>query len=1522
MATTFEENEEIRKAEEDKLYGENPESKTIQAQREALAKEEAERASFLEETRDKRSYNAGEDPEDGKRERTVKVPALDDNGQIEILPDGSYNFWPVTITDPPQTLNSLMVGPFTAEEFYNNFVRQDNRMTWPAEGTLLDSNSSTGDILDYIKEYGAFKIGKHASADPGPSESDYNSTTDSLIFDPVWMAQGELPAWRDLLDTLTAEIETGIRNRDLQEIELAQLTESEDAALEALQQAEQDIALNEVYKTNLQAVIADLELEVEGARNARDTFTVGTPEWNAANAVFLGKQAELAEQQALLAGVEATLVQRKTERDELQIDLNTIEARLAYLEPLLRVNSISVINMRNAIDELEKSIAIADAWQKEILNAYPKIEQEYKLNKEVIKKLEDREEGIQNDLKTLAKKESNIRLGIHNAQGAAAVGVAEEKVGDLGSLNAAGQPISPTGAIGAAFKKSQDVAAQLNKPVYTAEELKEIARQNASADELHKYRARRTDKGKMGFSGCDITAVLRVPGYSRGKTSLSENLIFQLGTLQTIAISTYNSKTPVKSIGFKNPIAVARGGRTIAGTMIFNQLHRHVFDDNAYGEVVNDESGFLTYSQGDTQYFISSQEIRDQNTDPYAAAIADAEAKQKAKTSAVASQVEIKNKVERFKPGTTKESFKPKQYDYFSFEPKKFQVVEGPWRPADDTYLAELKERQKSWENNKTKGYLSDEDIKNKSYINRKKLKKQWDFSWDTSLVGERVKPSDLPPFDIIIMLVNEMGNLGKIILYGVEIIHDSQTLSVEDIYTEAQYQYIAKDIEYFHADDFGETKAWVSNMPKYGYKGFYLANIERAQAELSKLKTGIAQNAWDLAAELKGVAGGIAAGIALQKKVKEITLDKLKAELAELEKELGRFSTSDNPLGLDAIKKLISDTEELLAAKEAEIKAFHDPGPVREWDEYRIQDAKIKQISEELKKENFYQTDIAVVLPREAILKTDEEHYDWEEYFASMNEWFWDDLTSPDPNSTFWPTGGGTRTTKAKLVYEYFEQERLKSEADLNTALTQFENGDGTIDGYVNFWNKIILRNYNPSPPADAPYPKRGVEAKAKLKEYKERFIKYYNFRRLQEAAIAKESNNLTKLQQIFTEVPTSAYSDIIHKMKTIIQDKIGPASWPQYSYFVYLDESKLDQANKDLAARGKPTWTLEELDKKLIRVNGKLTGSVERISGNDTVGTLMYDMLDWTIPEVIVGGPKFPYSTNQVSAIHGETILPSYRVMTTPGGAARVKWEEVPFRYEYIPVYSPPTKLSKRGEAFNAQVAKLNSEYSNVFNYLEKSYTWPTDAGPKPELIKYYPIFGENLERGEILEMKVTEFFKLMLDGEQSEISTSMGQYLRFKDQYFFKDYANYKKLLQDWDFERWLNNNEVVQRPASYTDLKVKASFYDWLLRSVLNNESSSVKDAKIKDILDKIKEKKRQIALVNSGQYNDATEEERTDLLQNTESGPTRYGDGSQAIPPMSKSITPTFKPATSVPAEPATTTPAAEQTQTVKPPTRI
>lgn len=63
----------------------------------------------------------------------------------------------------------------------------------------------------------------------------------------------------------------------------------------------------------------------------------------------------------------------------------------------------------------------------------------------------------------------------------------------------------------------------------------------------------------------------------------------------------------------------------------------------------------------------------------------------------------------------------------------------------------------------------------------------------ETSLMDE------LPPFDISISYANEYGIQSRMAIYGVRIVSEGQTVSVNDIYTENTYQYVAQDIEYIN---------------------------------------------------------------------------------------------------------------------------------------------------------------------------------------------------------------------------------------------------------------------------------------------------------------------------------------------------------------------------------------------------------------------------------------------------------------------------------------------------------------------------------------------------------------------------------------------------------------------------------------------------------------------------------------------------------------------------------------------------
>lgn len=53
-----------------------------------------------------------------------------------------------------------------------------------------------------------------------------------------------------------------------------------------------------------------------------------------------------------------------------------------------------------------------------------------------------------------------------------------------------------------------------------------------------------------------------------------------------------------------------------------------------------------------------------------------------------------------------------------------------------------------------------------------------------------------LPPFDIVVTFSNESGALSKMKLYGVTIVDEGQTMSVDDLITEQTYSFMARGIQ------------------------------------------------------------------------------------------------------------------------------------------------------------------------------------------------------------------------------------------------------------------------------------------------------------------------------------------------------------------------------------------------------------------------------------------------------------------------------------------------------------------------------------------------------------------------------------------------------------------------------------------------------------------------------------------------------------------------------------------------------
>lgn len=67
----------------------------------------------------------------------------------------------------------------------------------------------------------------------------------------------------------------------------------------------------------------------------------------------------------------------------------------------------------------------------------------------------------------------------------------------------------------------------------------------------------------------------------------------------------------------------------------------------------------------------------------------------------------------------------------------------------------------------------------------------------DAEMKGAHFVADEIPPFSITVSFSNEYGFDSKMVLYGVRLIDEGQTMSINDLYIENTYQFVASDINY-----------------------------------------------------------------------------------------------------------------------------------------------------------------------------------------------------------------------------------------------------------------------------------------------------------------------------------------------------------------------------------------------------------------------------------------------------------------------------------------------------------------------------------------------------------------------------------------------------------------------------------------------------------------------------------------------------------------------------------------------------
>lgn len=80
---------------------------------------------------------------------------------------------------------------------------------------------------------------------------------------------------------------------------------------------------------------------------------------------------------------------------------------------------------------------------------------------------------------------------------------------------------------------------------------------------------------------------------------------------------------------------------------------------------------------------------------------------------------------------------------------------------------------------------------------------------------GQMVVMDEMPPFNLTISMANEYGQKARFALYNIQIINEGNVISINDVYTENTYQFVATDIEYLTDND-GSGSSGVSQARTY----------------------------------------------------------------------------------------------------------------------------------------------------------------------------------------------------------------------------------------------------------------------------------------------------------------------------------------------------------------------------------------------------------------------------------------------------------------------------------------------------------------------------------------------------------------------------------------------------------------------------------------------------------------------------------------------------------------------------------
>ena len=98
----------------------------------------------------------------------------------------------------------------------------------------------------------------------------------------------------------------------------------------------------------------------------------------------------------------------------------------------------------------------------------------------------------------------------------------------------------------------------------------------------------------MSFSGADAVATIIVPVIGKTGNVEAQGDIITLGELQTISYSIHRENSPIRTLGHVNVRGFVKGGRTIAGSLIFTVFNEYAFYKiKKYRELLARRNGFF-----------------------------------------------------------------------------------------------------------------------------------------------------------------------------------------------------------------------------------------------------------------------------------------------------------------------------------------------------------------------------------------------------------------------------------------------------------------------------------------------------------------------------------------------------------------------------------------------------------------------------------------------------------------------------------------------------------------------------------------------------------------------------------------------------------------------------------------------------------------------------------------------------------------------------------------------------------------